>query len=338
MTPSTQCRELLGPYSEGLLAYLAEGHESALERARELGRSALANGVGASEMYEVHHKSISRILALIDNSDECKECGKRQQPRPCEGIYQFLKSLTAADAVAAAGTFFAETMAPFEARERETRKSNIALRYQNRKLESDVHRFTQVVYDDALQLLAAARLAMAASTGQSQPAVCGPLNEVEGMLERVEEQLAACSADNLRLRVLEDLGLGAAIQSLAWRFSESSRLEITTEGTIGPVTAEIGMALYRSVLEALTNVAQHARAKRVSIRLYEESSVIHCSVRDDGVGFDVPAVLPQVEDHGSGFGSMAEHLRWVGGTLYIDSALGRGTEVRMSIDQRTSEH
>jgi signal transduction histidine kinase len=289
-------------------------------------------------MYQVHHKSISRILSLIDNSDECKECGKRQQPRPCEGIYQFLRSLTAAEAVTAAGTFLAETMAPFEARERELRKSNTALRYQNRKLENDVHRFTQVVYDDALQLLAAARLAMAASAGESKPAVCGPMSDVEGMLERVEEQLAACSADSLRLRVLQDLGLGPAIQSLAWRYSESAGVEVTVEGTLGLVPAEIGMALYRSVLEALTNVVQHARAKRVNIRLYEEYSVIHCSVRDDGVGFDVPAVLPQVEDHGSGLGSMAERLRWVGGTLYIDSAVGRGTEVRMSIEQRTSAH
>jgi signal transduction histidine kinase len=288
-------------------------------------------------MYQVHHDSISRILALIENSDECKECGKSRHPRPCEGIYQFLQSLTATDAVAAAGTFFALAMEPFETREHELRRSNIALRYQNKKLESDVHRFTQVVYDDALQLLAAARLAIAASAGESKAAGCGPLNEVEGLLEQAEKQLATCSADNLRLRVLEDLGLGAAIQSLACRFSDSARLEITTEGTIGPVPAEIGMSLYRSVLEALTNVAQHARANRVTVRLYEESSVIHCSIRDDGIGFDVPAVLPGTELHGSGLGSMAERLRCVGGTLYIHSAAGRGTEVRMCIDQRTSE-
>jgi signal transduction histidine kinase len=338
MTPPTQCRELLGPYSEGLLAYLAEGRDSALERARELGRRALANGVAVSEMYRLHHESITRILALIENSAECRQCGKGRRPRPCEGIYRFLQSLTAADAVAAAGAFFAETMAPFELREHELRKSNIALRYQNRKLEGDMQRFTQVVYDDALQLLAAARLAMAASAGESKPAVCRPLDEVEGLLERVEKQLATCSADNLRLRVLEDLGLGAALQSLAWRFSESTCLKITTEGTIGPVPTEIGMALYRSVLEALTNVAQHARANRVTVRLYGESSVIHCSVRDDGIGFDVPSVLPRTELHGSGLGSMAERLRCVGGKLYIDSVMGGGTEVRMCVDQRTGTH
>src|SRR5436309_292294 len=68
--------------------------------------------------------------------------------------------------------------------ERELRRSNAALRYQNKKLESEVRRFTQMVYDEGLQLLTAARLAVAEG---------GPIDEVQKLLERVEDQMMACS-------------------------------------------------------------------------------------------------------------------------------------------------
>ena len=166
------CREMFGAYSEALLAWLAEGNakgnEARLLRARELGRTALNRGVRASEMLALHHDSVRQILALMQSSDECRRC---EDPAPCHGVHLFLQSLTPHGAVAAAGVFFAESMAPFEAKERELRRSNVALRYQNNKLEGDVHRFTQMVYNEGMQLLAAARLAMAEATVGSQPAL-----------------------------------------------------------------------------------------------------------------------------------------------------------------------
>jgi hypothetical protein len=103
MAPAPQGWELIGAYSEGLLAYLTEGGESSLERARELGRNALANGIRASDLHAVHHESVRQILSLMQN-DECDECENSQFPMPCDEIHNFLRSLTAADAVAAAGT------------------------------------------------------------------------------------------------------------------------------------------------------------------------------------------------------------------------------------------
>jgi signal transduction histidine kinase len=208
------------------------------------------------------------------------------------------------------------------------------LRYRNNKLECDARRFSQVVYDEAMQLLAAARLAMAAVPDEPEPGTCGVLNEIRNLLRQAEEQLAECSA-TLWPRVLEDLGLGPAIQSLTGRFSESARLDITADAEIGPLPHEIGMAVYGAVQEALTNVVRHARANRVRIRLCEECSVIRCSIRDDGVGFDVSEVFSGAEDHCSGLSYVSERLRSVGGTLMIDSVPNGGTEVRISIGQST---
>ena len=335
MAHIAECRELRGPYSAGLLAHLRDGRGRTLERARDLGRIALANGIPAAEMHAAHHESVRQILALMCESDEWQQNEKSQYPRPCDRMYMFLRSLTAASAVAAAGDFFAECMSPFEEKQCELRSSNIALRYQKRKLESDAERFTQVVYDEAMQLLAAARLAMARSAGESMAATGGPMNEVQKLLERVEEQLEACSESGLRL--LGDLGAAAAIQYLARRFSASGGLDVSAETAICRLPAEIERALYNAVREALTNVVRHARASRVRIELYQADSVIYCSVWDDGIGFDVPSAWVGTEGEGSGLASIAESLRSVAGVLAIDSVAGCGTEVRVSIDQKTSE-
>jgi len=91
------------------------------------------------------------------------------------------------------------------------------------------------------------------------------------------------------------------------------------------------VALYRIILEALTNIHRHARANQVRIRVCEECSMICCSIRDDGIGFDMSRALPQAELQGSGLVLMQESLRLVGGTLVVDSVPGGGTELRISI-------
>ena len=308
------CQELFAPYSEALRAWLVERHEAGLEPARELGRLALSQGIRASEMGALHHESLTQIMARLQDSDD----------------------LTSPEAVVAAGVFFAESMSAFDAKESELRRSNVALRYQNDKLESEIHRFTQTVYNEGLQLLAAARLAVAEAAGELKPSARVPFDEVESLLEQVENQLVSCS-DNLRPRVLEDLGPRAAVQSLCRRFSRAAHVEVKAELGIFAVPDEIGLALYKAVLEALNNVERHARANRVRIWLYEENSVIHCFVQDDGVGFDVPPVLSGMEHRGSGLGSVAESLRAVGGSMAIDSVLGSGTEMRISIEQTAEQ-
>jgi signal transduction histidine kinase len=311
MAPLTYRRELLGLYSEALLAYLTEGHESALEQAWELGRQAMTRGICAGEMSSIHHESVSQVLSVLGRSGNGVDF----------------------DILTSVGTFFTESLSPFEADRLEVRRANIALRYRNNKLEGHAQRFSQLVYDEAMQLLAAVRLAMAAVPDEPKPGNCGALNEIRNLILQIEEQLADSSAF-LWPRVLEDLGLGPAIRSLTGRFSESARLDITAESEIGPLPPEIGMAVYGAVQEALTNVVRHARAHRVRIRLCQECSVIRCSIRDDGVGFDVSGVLPGSKDQCSGLSYIAESLRSVGGTLMIDSVPNGGTEVRISIGSR----
>jgi len=319
MAPHTPSRELLGPYSEALRAYLGGDQGPALLRARELGNTALTRGLCAAEMCAIHHESLHRIGLLSPRSAHADEADDRN-PQPFSN---------GSDNMTAAGAFLAESLMAFAADQQELRLLNTALRRQNNRLEGELRRISRVVYDEALQLVSATRLTLAGAQLEPPPAVWN-------LLERLEEQLTSCSG-NLQPRLLEDLGLASAIQFLSRSFAAACQFDVTAEAAIGPVPAPVGVALYRTVLEALTNVHRHARASRVQIRLCQDCSVIRCSIRDDGIGFDLSAALSQAELQGSGFVFIQESLRLVGGTLVVDSVPGGGTELRISICPRVAD-
>ena len=82
--------------------------------------------------------------------------------------------------------------------------------------------------------------------------------------------------------------------------------------------------MYRIVQEGLSNAAKHGHAARAVLEIHEDSSSIHLTVRDDGVGFD-----PQtVQTNGFGLLGMRERVELLDGTLQIESAPGSGTTVR----------
>jgi signal transduction histidine kinase len=83
--------------------------------------------------------------------------------------------------------------------------------------------------------------------------------------------------------------------------------------------------MYRVLQETLTNVARHARARRVAVELRRRDSALELLVRDDGVGFDVDQARP--EGAGLGLHGMRERIALLGGSVQIESTRGRGTVV-----------
>jgi signal transduction histidine kinase len=293
--------------------YLRQPGEMELQRAGELGRDAMRRGMGLLEMSAIHHQSVGLCLSL-------------QSPTARE----------LAHTMTAAGHFLAASLSPFEVNRRQFQQSNTALRYQNGKLEDQVTRVSRVVFDEAMQLVAVAGLALDRANGKLPAAQRGNLGEVQGLLDRIGEQLAACSCD-LRPRVLEDLGLRAAIQSLSRRFQAVAQIDVMADAAAGQLQPEAGLVVYRAVQEALTNVSRHARARHVTIRLGGEDGGVQCSVRDDGIGFDASRFFRGTAERGSGLISIRESLRSIGGTLAIHSRPGGGTEVAIAIGRNPEE-
>ena len=94
------------------------------------------------------------------------------------------------------------------------------------------------------------------------------------------------------------------------------------------IPPDIATACFRIVQEALTNIARHARAQQVRIELGIHADGLHCTIRDNGVGFNVThAREAAIRGRSIGVLSMQERAELAGGSLNIVSAPHRGSEV-----------
>jgi len=210
------------------------------------------------------------------------------------------------------------------------KRAEEALRHLNEALEEEVKRIAHALHDEAGQLLASVHIVLADITRDLPPSASQRLDEVRGLLNKIEEQLRHLSHE-LRPTILDDLGLHPALEFLADGVSKRTGLRIFVDGTPGtrlPPATET--ALYRIVQEALTNVTKHAQAGRVAITFAREGRFLRCSVHDDGAGLDA-ATLARRGRRGLGLLGIQERLNAVRGTLEIVSAPGRGTELLITV-------
>lgn len=179
--------------------------------------------------------------------------------------------------------------------------------------EEERRRIARELHDDFSQRLAAA--AIAAGQGQQ-----------ETVRERIGELASELHTLSRRLHpaMLEDLGLEAAIAAECRASFERGGppVDFTVDGPLPETNAEVNLTLYRVVQESLRNVARHANAQQVTVRLGPYA----IAIADDGDGFDPAAHAP-----GLGLASMEERVRLLGGSWSLSSAPGQGTriEVRM---------
>jgi signal transduction histidine kinase len=180
----------------------------------------------------------------------------------------------------------------------------------------------------------------AAGGGEVTDALAAMRGEVRGLLAELRQVCA-----ELRPPMLDTLGLGAALRGLAEEWSAgcgvATRLDLLPDASLRPLSGEVAVNLYRIVQEALANVARHAGASLVAIRLAWEGARLLLTVQDDGCGFSVPAALADLTVQGHfGLAGMAERAGLIGGALGVASAPGQGTTVRVeyeSANQRVSE-
>ncbi len=136
--------------------------------------------------------------------------------------------------------------------------------------------------------------------------------------------------------VLDDLGLIPALRSLLERFAEEFevRVRMTACAKVEGLNNDRRTVLYRVAQEALTNVARHARADRVTVHLQELPKGICMRIHDNGRSFDVERLLRSNKRQRMGLLGMRERVDMVGGRFAIASAPGKGTTVSARIPFR----
>jgi len=139
----------------------------------------------------------------------------------------------------------------------------------------------------------------------------------------------------LRPGVLDDLGLIAALQEEldAWRARHPDiECRFSTAGDLSALGEAINITVYRIVQESLTNIAKHADANEVSIRLGRDNGIegehagLLLCISDNGRGME-----PDVRSRGLGLIGMRERIEALNGCFTIHSAPGEGMTIEASI-------
>jgi signal transduction histidine kinase len=140
-------------------------------------------------------------------------------------------------------------------------------------------------------------------------------------------------AVELRPAALDDFGLAPALDRLAETHRAHGSIELDVEVQLGEderLPAEVETTMYRIVQEALTNVAKHADATRISILVTRKNEKVVVVIEDDGTGFDAG----QVREEALGLAGIRERVALHGGRLRIETAPGKGTTVAAEVPLR----
>jgi signal transduction histidine kinase len=196
--------------------------------------------------------------------------------------------------------------------------------------ETERRHIARELHDEIGQALTVAELNLQALVASPEGRPLAPrleqsLQEVEHVLEQVHD----LSLD-LRPSMLDDLGLAPALQWYLMRQANlvGLRAEFQAERLEPRLDPLIETTCFRVAQEALTNVVRHAQARAVAVQVQARQGLLELVIRDDGVGFDVPATRAQaVRGASLGLLSMEERALLVGGGLECKSTPGHGTEI-----------
>ena len=188
------------------------------------------------------------------------------------------------------------------------------------------------LHDGLGQVLTAAKINMESAARTTGEEAREQLRQAVACVDQATQQVRDMAL-NLRPSVLDDLGLAAALR---WHVDQfARRTGIPTHLVIAPVpklSPVLEITCFRIAQEVLTNVTRHAQAGNVWFSLQYGERNLSLTVRDDGVGFDVAAARARaISGTSMGLLGIKERAASIGGTLLLTSAVGRGSEVSVTL-------
>lgn len=216
------------------------------------------------------------------------------------------------------------------------RRSQTELRALARRLQSvreDEHTLmAREIHDELGQALTALRLDLSWLARKFPEASAAVRQKIGAMVVLTDGTIEAGRriVAELRPPILDDLGLAPSLEWYVQQFAKRAGLRCKWDP--GPadlaVDRELAVIAYRIVQEALTNVARHAQAKHVAVRLGEKDGALTVEIRDDGRGIPEDAVT---SPRSLGIVGMRERALVRGGSLAVCRLPGGGTSVRVAI-------
>jgi two-component system sensor histidine kinase UhpB len=200
--------------------------------------------------------------------------------------------------------------------------------------EQERVRIAREIHDELGQSLTCMGMDLAFLDKQIDPGNHEAAARVAALVELVKDTIRCVRriSSELRPSILDDLGLGAAIEWLAHDVESRTPIRCTVEVPEDlSLPFELATPLFRICQEALTNVSRHAQATRVGIHLESQDGHVLLVVRDNGRGI----TDEEIRRHGSlGLLGMKERVTLLGGTLELEGHPGEGTTlaIRMPVE------
>ena len=266
-----------------------------------------------------HHEEVTAIVAklIANNSTRALAAQARIDQRSSQLVRESLALLSGCVLLALLCAIFTVriTTQLFRRMEKQSEELARVTWHMLENQETAARRFSHELHDELGQSLTAIK----ANVTALDPAAPPDPARLEDCRRLVDEaiQNARELSHLLRPTILDDFGLDAGIRWLAERFGQRTGIDVDYKSSFdGRLADETETHLFRIVQEALTNVARHSGATKVSIELGRNGERVHLTVKDNGRGFQSNGTP------GFGLVGMRARAQSVGGELQINSTDG----------------
>ena len=201
--------------------------------------------------------------------------------------------------------------------------------------EIERKRLSKEIHDGLGPLLSTIRLNLESLSSQfvenqANATVHHKLDNIYHLIDTLAHDMRDLS-HALMPKVLEDFGLGAALESLCNHFSDLETVELFyyDGGFSERLNKSIELNLYRIAQELLNNAIKHSGATKINLQLIRHLQSIVLMVEDNGIGFDKEQAVGA--NQGIGLKNIQTRTKMLGGTFFIDTLKGEGTTATCEI-------
>ncbi len=195
--------------------------------------------------------------------------------------------------------------------------------------EDERRRIARELHDSTSQNLTSLILGLRLMEAKCEQCVAqAKVTDLRQVASRTLDEVHEIST-RLRPRVLDDLGLAAALERLAHEWQARYKIPVDLAIRLDErLPDEVETAIYRIIQEALTNIARHAQSRSASIFIERRENMVRAIVEDDGIGFDINT---KRGEHHLGLLGMRERAELLNGTLTIESTPEHGASIFIEI-------
>jgi signal transduction histidine kinase len=218
---------------------------------------------------------------------------------------------------------------------REARQMQLRLRHLSHQVlsaqEAERKEISRELHDEIVQTLTGINVQLASlkiESGVSKKSFTKHISYTQRLVERSVDIVHQFARD-LRPTLLDDLGLIPALHAYMKSFTARTGLQVgfSTFAGVEKLGNDKRTVLYRVAQAALVNIAEHAKASSVSVKIEELPQAVLMEIKDNGVSFDVAHVLDSRRNKRLGLIGMRERVEMVGGTFRAVSIPGLGTTI-----------